>query len=105
MPNLNQKLSDLSKLAEKLDEQSIDFVRQIEDLAQEIEDHLNRRRKKYRVEVRVDGALEFSYYQLDFFIVTEDSSLHYVCSMSIDHEFDEDELLKLLDDYFEKDLN
>ena len=89
------------KLAEDLDEQALDFVRQMNDLAQEIEDHLNRRRKKYQVEVRIDGALEFSYYQLDFFIVTKDSSLHYVCSMSIDHEFDENEILKLLDAEYE----
>jgi hypothetical protein len=101
MTDLKQKLSKMSKFAEKLDDQAIDFVRQIEDLAQEIEDHLNRRRKKYQVEVRIDGALEFSYYQLDFFIVTKDSSLHYVCSMSIDHEFDENEILKLLDAEYE----
>lgn len=105
MSNLNQKLSDLSKLAEKLDDQAIDFVRQIEDLAQEIKDHLNRRRKKYQVEVRVDGAFELSYYQLDFYIVTDESSLRYVFTMSIDDDFDEDEILKLLDDYFKEKLS
>lgn len=105
MSNLNQKLADLSKLAEKLDNQAIDFVTSIEDLAQEIEDHLNQRRKKYQVEVRVDGAFELSYYQLDFYIVTDESSLHYVFTMSIDEEFDEDEILKLLDDYFKEKLN
>lgn len=105
MSNLNQKLSDFSKLAEKLDDQAIDFATSIEDLAQEIEDQLERRRKKYRIEVRVDGALEFSYYQLDFFILTKNSSLHYVCSMNITDEFDEDEILKILDDYFEEEIN
>lgn len=105
MTQLEQKFSDLSKLAEKLDDQAIDFVTSIEDLAQEIEDHLNQRRKKYQIEVRVDGALELSYYQLDFFIVTKDSSLHYVFTMNIDDEFDEDEILKLLDDYFKEELN
>lgn len=105
MTDLKQKLSDLSKLAEKLDDQAIDFVTSIEDLAQEIEDHLNRRRKKYQVEVRIDGALELSYYRLDFFIVTDESSLHYVFTMNIDDEFDEDEILKLLDDYFKEELN
>lgn len=105
MTDLNQKLSDLSKLAEKLDDQAIDFVRQIEDLAQEIEDHLNQRRKKYQVEVRVDGAFELSYYQLDFYVVTDESSLRYVFTMSIDDDFDEDEILKLLDDYFKEELN
>ena len=105
MTDLKQKFSKMSKFAEKLDDQSIDFIQQIEDLAQEIEDRLNRRRKKYQVEVRVDGALEFSYYQLDFFIAMKDSSLHYVFTMSIDCEFDEDEILKLLDDYFKEELN
>lgn len=105
MSNLNQKLSDLSKLAEKLDDQAIDFVTRIEDLAQEIEDHLNQRRKKYQVEVRVDGALELSYYQLDFFIVTDESSLHYVFTMNITDDFDEDEILNLIDDYFKEELS
>lgn len=105
MTDLKQKLSKMSKFAEKLDDQAIDFIQQIEDLAQEIEDQLERRRKKYRIEVRVDEALEFSYYQLDFFILTKDSSLHYVCSMNITDEFDEDEILKILDDYFEEEIN
>lgn len=105
MTDLKQKLSKMSKFAEKLDDQAIDFVQQIEDLAQEIEDQLERRRKKYRIEVRVDGALEFSYYQLDFFILTKNSSLHYVCSMNITDEFNEDEILKILDDYFKEEIN
>lgn len=105
MTDLKQKISKMSKFAEKLDDQAIDFIRQIEDLAQEIEDRLESRRKKYRVEVRVDGALDFSYYQLDFFILTKDSSLHYVCSMNITDDFDEDEILKILDDYFKEEIN
>lgn len=105
MTDLKQKLSDLSKLAEKLDDQAIDFVRQIEDLAQEIEDHLNQCRKKYQIEVRVDGAFELSYYQLDFYVITDESSLRYVFTMSIDDDFDEDEILKLLDDCFKEKLS
>lgn len=105
MTDLKQKLSKMSKFAEELDDRAIDFIRQIEELAQEIEDRLESRRKKYRIEVRADGASDFSYYQLDFFILTKDSSLHYVFTMNITDEFDEDEVLKILDNYFEEELN
>lgn len=42
MSDLNQKFSEMVELAEDLDEQALDFVRQMADLAQEIENSLNR---------------------------------------------------------------
>lgn len=94
----------MSKFAEKLDDQAIDFVRQIEDLAQEIEDHLNRRRKKYQVEVRIDQAFDFSRYQIDFFMIIEDHFIEYITSCDLDlvKEFDENEILEILDDSYKE---
>ena len=104
MTDLKQKLSKMSKFAEKLDDQSIDFVRQIEDLAQEIEDHLNRRRKKYQVEVRIDQAFDFSRYQIDFFMIIEDHLIEYItsCDLELVKEFDENEILEILDDSYKE---
>lgn len=106
MSNLNQKFSEMSKLAKEFDNQALDFVRQMNDLAQDIEDRLNRRRKKYQVDVRIDQAFDFSRYQIDFFISTKDSdSIYYVFTIDLDGDLDEDEILKLLDDYFKEELN
>ena len=104
MSNLNQKFSEMSKLAKEFDNQALDFVRQMNDLAQDIEDRLNRRRKKYQVDVRIDQAFDFSRYQIDFFIVIEDHLLEYItsCDLELVDEFDENEILEILDDSYEE---
>lgn len=104
MTDLKQKLSKMVKLAEDLDEQALDFVRQMNDLAQEIENSLNRRRKKYQVDVRIDQAFDFSRYQIDFFMVIEDHLLEYItsCDLELVKEFDENEILEILDDSYEE---
>ena len=104
MTDLKQRFSKMVKLAEDLDEQALDFVRQMNDLAQEIEDHLNRRRKKYQVEVRIDQAFDFSRYQIDFFMVIEDHLLEYItsCDLELVKEFDENEILEILDDSYKE---
>ena len=104
MSDLNQRFSKMVKLAEDLDEQALDFVRQMNDLAQEIENSLNRRRKKYQVDVRIDQAFDFSRYQIDFFMVIEDHLLEYItsCDLELVKEFDENEILKILDESYEE---
>lgn len=104
MSNLNQKFSEMSKLAKEFDNQALDFVRQMNDLAQDIEDRLNRRRKKYQVDVRIDQAFDFSRYQIDFFIVIEDHLLEYItsCDLELVDEFDENEILEILDDSYKE---
>lgn len=104
MTDLKQKLSKMVKLAEKLDDQAIDFVRQMNDLAQEIENSLNRRRKKYQVDVRIDQAFDFSRYQIDFFMVIEDHLIEYItsCDLELVKEFDENEILEILDDSYKE---
>ena len=102
MSNLNQKFSEMSKLAKELDKQALDFVRQMNDLAQDIEDRLNRRRKKYQVDVRIDQAFDFSRYQIDFFMVIADRSIEYILSCDLIEEFDENEILEILDDSYKE---
>lgn len=104
MSDLNQRFSKMVKLAEDLDEQALDFVRQMNDLAQEIENSLNRRRKKYQVDVRIDQAFDFSRYQIDFFMVIEDHLLEYItsCDLELVKEFDENEILEILDDSYKE---
>lgn len=104
MSDLNQRSSKMVKLAEDLDEQALDFVRQMNDLAQEIENSLNRRRKKYQVDVRIDQAFDFSRYQIDFFMVIEDHLIEYItsCDLELVKEFDENEILEILDDSYKE---
>lgn len=104
MSDLNQRFSKMVKLAEDLDQQALDFVRQMNDLAQEIENILNRRRKKYQVDVRIDQAFDFSRYQIDFFMVIEDHLLEYItsCDLELVKEFDENEILEILDDSYKE---
>lgn len=104
MTDLKQRFSKMVKLAEDLDEQALDFVRQMNDLAQEIENSLNRRRKKYQVDVRIDQAFDFSRYQIDFFMIIEDHLLEYItsCDLELVKEFDENEILEILDDSYKE---
>ena len=105
MTQLNQKFSNLAKLAKFLDEQVVDFVEQIEYFAEDLEKKLNKRRKKYTVEVRIEEQFDFRDYRLDFFITAKDGLIHYVFTMSVTDDFDEDEILKSLDDYFKDELS
>ena len=104
MSDLNQRFSEILKLANDLDEQALDFVRQMNDLAQEIENSLNRRRKKYQVDVRIDQAFDFSKYQIDFFMVIEDHLIEYItsCDLELVNEFNENEILEILDDSYKE---
>ena len=102
MTQLTQKFSKLSKHAKSLDEQALDFVKQLENLAEEIEKQLNRRIKKYFIEVRTEESFDFSDHRLDFFIVTKDESIHYVLTMSISDDFDEEDLLQECDKIFDE---
>ena len=105
MTQLNQKFSNLAKLAKFLDEQVVDFVEQIEHFAEDLEKKLNNRRKKYTIEVRIEEQVDFRDYRLDFFITAKDGLIHYVFTMSVTDDFDEDEILKTLDDFFKDELS
>lgn len=105
MSQLSKKFSELSDRAKSLDEQVVDFVEQIEHFAEDLEKKLNNRRKKYAIEVRIEEQFDFRDYRLDFFITAKDGLIHYVFTMSVTDDFDEDEILKTLDDFFKDELS
>ena len=106
MTQLEQKFSDLSKLAKSLDDQALDFSKQAKQFAEDLKKELNSRRKKYDITVEIVEMFDFARYQIDFFISTKDSdSIYYVFTIDLDGDLDEDEILKLLDDYFKEELN
>ena len=105
MTQLNQTFSDLAKLAKSLDEQVLEFVKSLEEFSNDLEKKLNSCRKKYKIEVRIDEMFELSDYKLDFFIRTNDESIYYAFTMSIIDDFDEDEILKTLDDCFKNEIS
>ena len=105
MTQLNQTFSDLAKLAKSLDEQVLEFVKSLEEFSNDLEKKLNSCRKKYKIEVRIDEMFELSDYKLDFFIRTNDESIYYAFTMSVTDDFDEDEILKTLDECFKNDIS
>lgn len=105
MTQLNQTFSDLSRLAKSLDEQALEFVKALKEFSNDLEKQLNTRRKKYKIEVRIDEMFELSDYHLDFFIRTKDESIYYAFTMSVTDDFDEDEILKTLDECFKNDIS
>jgi len=105
MTQLNQTFSDLAKLAKSLDEQVLEFVKSLEEFSNDLEKQLNKRRKKYKIEVRIEEMFELSDHRLDFFIRTKDESIYYAFTMSMSDDFDEDEILKTLDDCFKNDIS
>lgn len=105
MTQLNQTFSDLAKLAKSLDEQVLEFVKALKEFSNDLEKQLNSRRKKYKIEVRIDEMFELSDYKLDFFILTKEESIYYAFTMSVTDDFDEDEILKTLDDCFKNEIS
>lgn len=105
MTQLNQTFSDLSKLAKSLDEQALEFVKALKEFSNDLEKQLNTRRKKYKIEVKIDEMFELSDYHLDFFILTKEELIYYAFTMSVTDDFDEDEILKTLDDCFKNEIS
>lgn len=105
MTQSNQAFSDLSKLAKSLDEQALEFVKKLKEFSNDLEKQLNSRRKKYKIEIRIDEMFRLSDYRLDFFIRTKDESIYYAFTMSMSDDFNEDEILKTLDECFKNDIS
>ena len=100
MTQLSQKFSELSNRAKDLDEQALDFSKKMREFAEDLEKSLNRRRKKYSIDVRLEESFDFTSYQIDIFIRLNDQSIHYVFTMSMLDEFDEDEILREIDNHY-----
>lgn len=105
MTQSDQAFSELAKLAKSLDEQALEFVKALEEFSNNLEEKLNKRRKKYKIEVRIEEMFELSDHRLDFFIRTKDESIYYAFTMSMTDDFDENEILKTLDDCFKNEIS
>lgn len=103
MTQLEQKFSDLSKLAKSLDDQALDFSKQVKQFAEDLKKKLNSRRKKYDIAVEIVEMFDFSRYQIDFFISTKDSdSIYYVFTIDLDEDLDEEQILKECDRLYDE---
>ena len=98
MTQLEQQFSKLSKLAKSLDDQVLNFSEKTKKFAKDLEKKLNSRRKKYVIEVKIEEMFDFSRYQIDFFIsAKDDDSIYYVCTIDLDEDLNEEQILKECD--------
>ena len=98
MTQLEQRFSKLSKLAKSLDDQAMNFSEKTKKFAKDLEKKLNSRRKKYVIEVKIEEMFDFSRYQIDFFIsAKDDDSIYYVCTIDLDEDLNEEQILKECD--------
>lgn len=98
MTQLEQQFSKLSKLAKSLDDQALNFSEKTKKFAKDLEKKLNSRRKKYVIEVKIEEMFDFSRYQIDFFIsAKDDDSIYYVCTIDLDEDLNEEQILKECD--------
>ena len=101
--NFQQRMKDLNESSERLESQIEEFDSKVKDFAKDLEIELNKRRKKYKIIVDDDFDLyDPTNHTIDFFIVVDDRYREYVCFSYINEEFDENEILKLLDAEYEE---
>lgn len=103
MSDLKQRMKDLSDAADKLESQIEEHDSKVKEFAKDLEIELNKRRKKYEIIVDDDyDPYDPTYHSIDFFIVVDDQYREYVCCSYISDKFDENEILKLLDEAYEE---
>lgn len=103
MTQLEQKFSDLSKLAKSLDDRALDFSKRVKQFAEDLKKKLNSRRKKYEIEVEIEEMFDFSRYQIDVFIsAKDDDSIYYACTIDLDEDLNEEQILKECDQLCDK---
>ena len=101
--NFQQRMKDLNESSERLESQIEEHDSKVNNFAKDLEIELNKRRKKYKILVDVDVDLyDPTNHTIDFFIVVDDRYREYVCFSYITDEFDENEILKLLDEEYEE---
>lgn len=101
--NFQQRMKDLNESSERLESLIEEHDSKVNEFAKDLEIELNKRRKKYKILVDVDVDLyDHTNHTIDFFIVADDRYREYVCFSYIDDEFDENEILKLLDAEYEE---
>ena len=101
---MQEKLDSLKSRAHDLDQIITEFTNQCREVAKDLTDRLSKRRKKYRISVKLDIKFDLIRYDFDVFI----DDRFYVTSYPIDfyEDLDEEQILKecdrLYDEIYEK---
>lgn len=101
---MQEKLDSLKFRAHELDAQIADFTAECKLIAKELTDRLSKRRKKYRISVKLDIKFDLIRYDFDVFIDDRFYATSY--SIDFDEDLDEEQILKecdrLYDEIYEK---
>lgn len=97
---MQEKLDLLKSRAQDLDQIITEFTDECREIAKDLTDRLSKRRKKYRISVKLDIKSDLIRYEFDIFI----NDRFYVTSYPIDFDkdFDVDWILKECDKIFEE---
>ena len=97
---MQERLDNLKNRAHELDAQIADFTAECKLIAKELTDRLSRRRKKYRISVKLDIKFDLIRYDFDVFI----DDRFYVASYPIDfdEDLDEEQILKECDRLYDE---
>lgn len=101
--NFQQRMKDLNESSERLESMIEEYDSKVNEFAKDLEIELNKRRKKYKIIVDVDSDIyDPTNHTIDFFIEVEDRCCEYVCFSYINDEFNENEILEILDDSYKE---
>lgn len=101
---MQEKLDSLKSRAYDIDQIITEFTDECREVAKDLTDRLSKRRKKYRISVKLDIKFDLIRYDFDVFI----DDRFYVTSYPIDfdEDLDEEQILKecdrLYDEIYEK---
>ena len=97
---MQERLDNLKNRAHELDAQIADFTAECKLIAKELTDRLSKRRKKYRISVKLDIKFDLIRYDFDVFI----DDRFYVTSYPIDfdEDLDEEQILKECDRLYDE---
>lgn len=97
---MQEKLDSLKSRAYDLDQIITEFTDECREIAKDLTDRLSKRRKKYRISVKLDIKSDLIRYEFDIFV----NDRFYVTSYPIDfdEDFDVEWILKECDKIFEE---
>ena len=97
---MQERLDDLKNRAHELDAQIANFTAECKQIAKELTDRLSRRRKKYRISVKLDIKFDLIKYELDVFINDRFYATSY--PIDFDEDLDEEQILKECDRLYDE---
>lgn len=95
---IQERLDALKNRAHELDKMILGFVSECESIAKELTNRLSKRRKRYRLSVKVDQRVDLHRYEFDIYINERYFVLSY--PVDFDEDFDDEEILKECDRFY-----